>query len=368
MEAQVSSAYLRPLADSFRSTGDFLAARGASLYGALLRAAAEDEAVLRIADTAPANHLPPHLLMGVVHFMLLRQPDNPLATFYGSITAVPASPDEAFGPFRQYCLDHADEIRAMLATHILQSNSPKRAAYLLPAIIHVAQQTGGQALSLIEVGCSAGLLTQFDGYRYDFGNGAVIGPESGPRLDGFQFRGRKPDFTADLPTIRERVGIDLAPIDVTVADERLWIEALIPPEDHAERALVAQALDLRARTPFSVCAGDALVETPAVLNRLSDPVCLFHSSCLYQWPAELRLAFAEMLRRESAGRVIHRISMEIHGLDIDPSASTADFAESQAPDSTMICNITQLVYRDGEVSCKLLGRYDGWGLAGTWLC
>ena len=322
----MSSTDLRPLANSFRSTAASLTARGASLYGALLRAA-----------------------------VLLRGPADPLAKFYDSITDVPA-------------LDHADEIRAMLATRILQSNSPKRAGYLLPAMMHVAQLTEGRALSVIEVGCSAGLLTQFDRYRYDFGDGVVIGPDSGPRLDGFQFRGRKPDFTGGVPEIRKRVGIDLAPIDVTVADERLWIEALIPPEDRVERALVKQALDLRAQTPFLLRAGDALIEAPAVLKSLSDPVCIFHSACLYQWPIELRLAFAEMLRRESAGRVIHRLSMEVIGLEVDPSDLRANYAKDETRDPAMTCNITHLIYRDGEVSAKLLGRYDGWGLVGTWLC
>lgn len=364
----MSSTDLGPLAESFRGVAEYLSVRGASLYAALLRGAAEDEALLRLTCAAPANHMPPHLLLAVVHFMLLRSPDDPLAKFYGSITDAPAPPGEAFAPFRRYCLDHAEDIGAMLATRILQSNSPERAAYLLPAMMRVAARTGGQPISLVEVGCSAGLLTQFDAYGYDFGDGVVIGPRSGPRLHGFRFRDRRPDLTGGMPKIGERVGIDLNPIDVTLADERLWIEALIPPEDRAERAFVTQALDVRVKARFPVRRGDALVELPAVLKRFEDPVCVFHSACLYQWPAPSRLAFAEMLRRESAGRVIHRISMEGIDIEIDPSDETAHLAEGETPEPGITCNITHLVYRDGAVSSTLLGRYDGWGREGIWMC
>jgi hypothetical protein len=119
---------------------------------------------------------------------------------------------------------------------------------------------------------------------------------------------------------------------------------------------------------FPVLSGDALLQLPAVLAGLADPVCVFHSVCLYQWPAEARLAFAEMLRRESAGRVIHRVSMEAIGIEIDPSDPTANLAEGEPRDPAMTCNITHLVYRDGAVASTLLGRYDGWGHVGTWLC
>jgi hypothetical protein len=363
----MSSEDPRAFADSFRDTADYLAVRGSNLYAALLRGVAGDEAMLALARAAPDNHLPPHLLMGVVHFMVLREPDDPLARFYGSITETPEPPDQAFGAFRRYCLDHADEIRSMLATRILQSNSPRRAGFVLPAMMRVAEQTGGAPISLIEVGCSAGLLTQFDQYRYDYGHGAVIGSGPGPVLDGFRFRDRQPDLAGTMPVIAARAGVDLAPINVADADERLWIEALIPPEDGAERALVRQALDLRLTAPFPLRRGDAMVELPALLKAMPDPVCVFHSTCLYQWPASARLAFADMLRRESAGRVIHRLSLEGIGIEIDPADTTTHLSADEAPEPGITCNITHLVYRDGEVSSTLLGRYDGWGREGIWL-
>ena len=112
---------------------------------------------------------------------------------------------------------------------------------LLPALAAVAAQTR-RPLALVEIGTSAGLLLNYDHYRYSYGSHGV-GPESPVRLH-CELRGRDPAVTA-VPAATAKVGIDLNPIDATDPDEALWLAALLWPEQQRrrERLLVRSRRD-----------------------------------------------------------------------------------------------------------------------------
>ena len=53
-------------------------------------------------------------------------------------------------------------------------------------------------------------------------------------------------------------------------------------------------------------------------------ICVFHSYCLYQWPAALQRAFDAMLRAESRGRTIYRLAIDmIHDNPVRPAIQVA---------------------------------------------
>jgi hypothetical protein len=48
--------------------------------------------------------------VGVVHYLLYQQPDNPLAQYYPSLTHAPQPAYEAYPHFRDFCLTRQTDI------------------------------------------------------------------------------------------------------------------------------------------------------------------------------------------------------------------------------------------------------------------
>ena len=105
-----------------------------------------------------------------------------------------------------------------------------------------------EPVTLIEVGCSAGAHLRFDEYRYELRRPYVgKGVLTRCRVDGW--RDGDPPGLALFRSSGDRVGIDLNPIDATDPDERLWLRALIWPENTAQAALQDEALRVVAADP-----------------------------------------------------------------------------------------------------------------------
>jgi hypothetical protein len=187
----------------------------------------------------------------------------------------------------------------------------------------------------------------------------MLGPD-GPLVSGFTYLGKTP-LPAKMPAITQRVGIDLNPVDPNDAAEVRWIDAVLPADLSEDRRQLRAALAYRARTPLRVVQGDALSVLPDVLAGLPDPVCVFHSHCLYQWPEAAKDAFEHLLADASRTRGIHRIGIE-HFTGSGPEVPR--FVLGGHP---LIHDIRLMTYRGGEVTTEILGRYDGWGRNGVWL-
>ena len=69
-------------------------------------------------------------------------------------------------------------IEELVATRTTQTNEVGRCLALVPALAEVARATGGP-LSLLEVGCSAGLNLRFDRYRLGYGDPPAVGGRPG---------------------------------------------------------------------------------------------------------------------------------------------------------------------------------------------
>jgi hypothetical protein len=333
---------------------------GSSFYAILAEGCVEDEEILALADEAASGQPATHLLFGAVQFLLFERPDAPLARYYPSIADRPLDAAGVYPEFRAFCLAHRARIVDLLKTRMVQTTVVRRAAYLLPAMAHVAKLAGAP-LSIVEIGCSAGLLTLFDRYRYDFGDGVMMGGADGPMVSGFHYIGAKPPVPAHMPEIRERIGIDLNPVDPRDLVEARWIDAVLPADLTEDRRQLRAALDYRVRTPLQVVEGDALKVLPGILSALPDPVCVFHSHCLYQWPEAAKDDFEQVLSDASRTRDIYRIGIE-YFTDSDPA-----IARTVASGHPLIHDIRLMIYRKGDVRVEVLGHYDGWGRNGVWL-
>ncbi|HLV99721.1 MAG TPA: DUF2332 domain-containing protein [Ktedonobacterales bacterium] len=288
------------------------------LYARLCRSIATDPDVLVLAAETPPSQPAPNLLLGAVHYLLLKGVDDPLAAFYPSLSSSP-DPGEASPAFHRFCLEYAQDIRELLLTRRVQTNEVARSACLLPMFELVARQGGGIPLSLIEIGASAGLNLLWDRYGYDYANGRRCGVADSPLQIPCDLKGDLlPPLPTSLPEIAFRLGIDLYPLDISDDDAVLWLRALIWPEHHERVERLQQALEIaRAQRP-TVLAGDALNLLPEVIAEAppETTLCIFHSLTLYQFSAEQRERLTSLLLEFSRQRPIFRIAFEkIRGAD-----------------------------------------------------
>ena len=308
---------LADLAAKFRRFAENEAPK-APLYARLAQAVADDPAVLALAARARAGQPAPNLLFAAVQRHLLRAREEPLAAHYPEIAGDRSDDGRPAGDpwprFRAFCLAHADTIRAVLETRMVQTNEVGRCALLLPALSVIWRAGREQPLGLIEFGASAGLNLYLDRYAYDYGDGRLRGdPNSTVRLS-CHLRGTITPPPPDRPPpIAARTGLDLNPLDVTDPDDAGWLRALVWPGMAARVARLEAAIALAAADPPPLRAGDGIALLPAVLAEMpaTATACVFHAHTLNQLPPPAaRDAFEATLKRAAARRPIYRIGLE----------------------------------------------------------
>jgi hypothetical protein len=115
-----------------------------------------------------------------------------------------------------------------------------------------------------------------------------------------------------LPRVVWRAGLDLHPLNVADPDDLAWLDALIWPEHTHRRERLRAAAHIAGAEKAILRRGDLVDDLAALANQRPDGATLviFHTSVLYQVPAERRAAFADQVRDLPA----HWISVEHPGL------------------------------------------------------
>ncbi|MEV4512258.1 DUF2332 domain-containing protein [Dactylosporangium sp. NPDC049525] len=268
-------------------------ARGVSpTYERLAAAISADEEILALLETVPAPKRQPTLLLAVVR--LLGGPvDEPAA-------------------FHDFTVANWPAVAAELRTRATQTNETGRCALLLPVLA-----TLPQPLALLEVGAAAGLGLYPDRYSYRFTHrdGDVELGSGGPVLD-CALTGAAPPTR--VPEVTWRAGLDLRPLDVTDPADLAWLEALIWPEHHHRRDRLRAAAAIATADPPALHRGDLVDDLPrlAALAPAGATLVVFHTSVLYQVPAERRALFVDLVRQLPG----HWISVE--GADVVPHQGT----------------------------------------------
>jgi hypothetical protein len=284
------------------------------LYQVLSRTVAGDEHLLDLASEARSGQQPANMLMAAVHLVVLRNPDLPFARFFPSVCGDAAErPDRAAAEFRAFCDDHRDAICQTLRERLVQTAVPGRGAAVRLAMHEVARRIPGP-VSFLEIGPSAGIQLRFDRWALLTG-GRRFGPADAPLTLRPQWRGDRPPPDLDrVAHIRDRLGVDLHPVDATDPDERLWLQALVWPEHRERFAELASALDAVAADPPTILTGDAIELLPRLdAERLADdiPLVVFHAMVRIHVPANRRAAFDAAIAALGARRRLLHVSLEL---------------------------------------------------------
>jgi hypothetical protein len=304
--------------DYWRFFSDDALRTGSLLYSKLAAAAGRDVELRALATRARSGQPHANLLFGAVHFLLLRGADDPLKRFYPSVGGVvSAESEDPFPDFHAFVRKHLDAIAPLIATRVTNTNEIGRSALLHPGF-RVIGQAAARPLSLIEIGPSAGLNLIWDKYGVRYRkNGNVVAAinESAPLAIDCELRGDAIPPTGPTPAISGRLGLELNPVDLTDADDRDWLRALIWPDQVSRLRRLDRAIELFALEKPSIRAGDALALLPDALSAVphdQTPV-VYHTIAVYQFSREMREALESILTVAGLRRPLWRLSFEYDG-------------------------------------------------------
>ena len=254
-----------------------LEARGESaLYEAWALGIADDEHVLALIDGLPGAKQQPNLVLSASRHV--------------------GAPEAPYAQFRDWLLQHWDDVRGVIAVHSTQTNEARRCTALLPLLASLPQP-----LALLEVGAAAGLCLYPDCWSYQYDGGPVLEPRRRPSAGLLRCatNGRVP-VPRNHIDVAWRAGIDLNPLDVRSLEDASWLRALVWPEQIERRAVLDAAMDLAKTDPPLLVAGDltiALMEV-AELAPADATLVVFHTAAL---------TYVEQTRRETFVRDVRQV-------------------------------------------------------------
>ena len=314
------------------------------MYAELAYGVSGDAELVAMASRKRKRQPAPNMLFAAVQYLLLNGAEHPLTAHYPIISGAERPMQPAFPLFRDFCLEHRDEILELLGTRATQTNVVRRCTCLLPAFSIVSREAGGAPLALIDLGASAGLNLNFDryGYRYQRGGAEVLRwGEADARvgLEAELLGVGTPDLARSIDVVR-RVGVDTNPIDLRDHDQLTWLRALIWPE-HVERhqRLVEAAAELE-RQPIELLRGDGAELLPRLIADVPSDAALvvYATVALYQFSRDARRKVEAALAAASETRDLWFVTLD--GVDIELRLSR---------------------YRGGSAQSELLARTSAHG-------
>jgi hypothetical protein len=202
--------------------------------------------------------------------------------------------------FRSALEARRDFLARFVAEQAVQTNEVQRCFALLPAFLVLARETGADALDLVELGPSAGLNLLWDRYAYAYRAGQWGAAEL--LLRGVEYAPVPREVLARRPAVRQRLGIDLNPVDVTSEHGARLLRAFIWPGRVERGQRLKKAIEIFRREPPVLVRGDYMELLPGLLAERDEGALtvVFQTASTGYLRPEQRVDLRELL--ESAGR------------------------------------------------------------------
>ncbi|MDO9458294.1 DUF2332 domain-containing protein [Nocardioides sp.] len=250
------------LEDAFRAQAAACGRLGSPMYADLLArvadalgaGGAEAEPFARVLaghEDAPGPSGLALRLAGSVHRLVLERRAGALAAYYPSVGGT-WEPEGGWAAFTALVADEPEAVREWL-DRPPQTNEVGRSAALTAGLLELGRETA-LPVRLVEIGSSGGLNLLADRFRYVDDTGRGHGDEASPvRLEG-AWTGPGPwtDPDATWPSVVERTGTDVMPVDVATTAGRLTLTAYVWPDQTDRHERLRGALELAAETPPTV--------------------------------------------------------------------------------------------------------------------
>lgn len=326
----------------------------APLYSRISGALADWPALEDLFAEAPDPARVPVNLFAAVHYLLLAEPDAPLARFYPNLAGAGTDPGDPVPEFLDFCAERAADLRELVATRLPQTNEIGRAPLLVAGL--GALPPGPRAQ--LDLGASAGLNLMLDRLAYSDGHG-VLG-DSALVLDCVvRPSGRR--LADGLAVIRSRLGLDANPLDLTDPDDARWLEACVWPDQADRFARLQRAIALFLADPIPLRRGDAVADLASTVAELGDGVPVITTSWM--------LCYLERERQREFVTVLDALGAE-HDLDWVWVESPVVVPVLPVPAELVGSDVTVLGYsswRGGRRTNRALARCHPHGYWLTWL-
>jgi hypothetical protein len=295
--------------------GEVCASMGSPFFGALLRMAADayehDAALRELLDRHAHRSRIGLRLGGAAHFRALRGQAPDIAAHYPS-TGGDGDVDAAW---RAVLADiHANvSTYDRLFERQVQTNEVARAMPVLGAMLALAQATR-MPLRIFEIGSSAGLVLNFDRYRYS-GEGWTWGDPASPAQLRNRIASGVPLYLDAPLQVIERRGCDLNPLDPANADDADTLLGFIWPDQRERFARLRAAIEIARRHPVEIASGDGIAWSRAMaIPSDGAATVLLHTVMTEHMPAadlqSLADAIDELARQAAPSRPFAWVRME----------------------------------------------------------
>jgi hypothetical protein len=176
-------------------------------------------------------------------------------------------------------VEEREFLRRYVAEQGVQTNEVQRCWMLLPCFLEAARRLDVAGFDVLEIGPSAGLNLLWDRYGYRYANGAWGDLAATITLSGEE-RTPVPAGLLELaPRVRSRVGIDLAPVDVTSPEGSLLLKSFVWPDMTDRLARLERAIELVRSDPPRIVEGDVVERLPELLEG-DGPLLVFETIAL----------------------------------------------------------------------------------------
>jgi hypothetical protein len=295
------------------------AKRGHSpLYERLALGIRDDEKLRAMAARVRLGQPQANLILAAAHYLLLEGADHPLADHYPSVRARAHAAGDPMPLFHDFCLAHEKALLRLIENRVTNTNEVARSTSLYPAFDFIAREAR-EPLHLIEIGPSAGFNLNWDRYKYVYrGEERTIArgsADAGLTLEAKLRSKEFPPLAENLPRVASRVGLELNPVDLSSAEDRLWLKALIWPELTARFQRLDAAIETARAHPARIVVGDALANLADVGSSTprDGTLVVYHSHVTYQFSEEMRRRLGDIVKSLALARLIYRVSIEWDG-------------------------------------------------------
>lgn len=324
------------LAEALQRQAAACAALGSAQYATLIEALRSDverggliHELLARRPEAPLRDALILRLLGGVHHLVLQGAAPELAARYPSVGGDGATIDPA--AFLAVVARNRDAITDALGRTV-QTNEVGRCAALLPAFAEVARATH-LPLHMLEVGASAGLLSNWDRYRYE-----CFSSNFGDRTSGVRMIDRWAEpFDLAMPSIvQSRAACDIAPLNIREDDSRLRLLSFVWPDQQRRFELLAAALDVAAMHQPVVDQADAAVwlEHQLAVRPDDATTIVFHSIVWQYLPRSTKERMRGLLVKHGSTTTRTR---PLAWVRMEPAGVVADVRITMWPDASERC-------------------------------
>lgn len=267
------------LVAAVRGQAEACAALGSPMYAGLLDRVADDVVargpaarVLAGHEQAPGPSAVALRLAGSVHRLVLERRAGELAAYYPSVGGR-WDADAGWRAFRRVLSEQSDAVREWL-DRPPQTNEVGRATGLMGGLLEVATRWP-LPVRLFEIGASAGLNLLADRFCYQ-ASGLRYGDPASPVVLDPAWTGQLPPLDARVD-VAERVGGDVAPVDVSTSEGRLTLTAYVWPDQINRLQRLRGAFEVARRVGFQLRRQSATDLVSGLRLRPGATTVLWHS-------------------------------------------------------------------------------------------